>query len=87
MESPMSQPPNTDQLGPVDWGSVAKYPPLNAQIAKALGWRIWERPGKPGEWFQERDGKPGMIEVMPVLDYVRILRDDLKMHTGTSETA
>ena len=71
--------------GSVDWGSIAKYPPLNAQIAKALDWRVWEDPRTPGRWFQERDGTPGMIEVMPVLDYVSILRDDLKMHTGTKQ--
>lgn len=58
--------------------------PLNALIAEALGWRTWEdtRPDHQGKWFQERDGKPGFIEVRPVVDYLWILRHDLKMHTG-----
>ena len=58
--------------------------PLNALIAEALGWRTWEdlRPGREGSWFQERDGEPGFIEVMPVLNYVSILRNDVKMHRG-----
>lgn len=58
--------------------------PLNAQIAEALGWRVWEdmRPGSEGNWFMERDGESGKIEVNYVPDYIRILRDVVKMHTG-----
>lgn len=50
--------------------------PLNALIAEALGWRTWEdmRPGREGEWFQERDGEPGRIEVARLTDYLSLLR-------------
>lgn len=50
--------------------------PLNARIAEALGWRVWEDPRNPGRWFQERDSKPGFIEARPVIDYIAILRVD-----------
>lgn len=52
--------------------------PLNALIAEALGWRTWEdmRQGREGDWYQERDGAPGRIEAMPLIDYIAILRDD-----------
>lgn len=46
--------------------------PLNAQIAEALGWNVWEdpRPGKQGTWFQENK-----THVMPVLDYLSVCRN------------
>jgi hypothetical protein len=60
---------------------------LNAQIAQALGWRIWEdmRPGCEGRWFMERDSQtePGKTEVAYVPDYISILRDDVKMKAGS----
>lgn len=57
---------------------------LNAEIAKALDWRVWEDPRNEGRWFMERDSKerPGHIDVALVPDYVSILRNDLKMQTG-----
>lgn len=58
--------------------------PLNARIAKALGWRVWSDPRDDNRWFMERNSKvkEGHIEVRLVPDYISILRDDLKMHTG-----
>jgi hypothetical protein len=55
--------------------------PINAQIAEALGWRTWQdpRPGHDG-WFQECDAeRRGYIEVVPLIDYIRILRDDVRV--------
>lgn len=48
--------------------------PLNAQIAQALGWRIWEDLRNQGRWFMERDGEPGKIVVDLVPDYIAQLR-------------
>jgi hypothetical protein len=51
---------------------------LNAQIAKALGWTVWEYNGR---WFMEEPSEtPGRIDVGYVPDYIAILRDDVKMH-------
>jgi hypothetical protein len=61
---------------------VEYHKPVNALIAEALGWRTWEGPNKNGAWFQERAGKPGFIEVVPLIDYVSILKNDVKMFTG-----
>lgn len=46
--------------------------PLNAQIAKALGWNVWEdpRPGESGRWFMENETA---LELVP--DYVSMLRN------------
>jgi hypothetical protein len=53
----------------------------NLEIAKALGWRVWQdlRPGRDS-WFQERDSAtmPGNIEVLHVPNYMAMLRDHLK---------
>jgi hypothetical protein len=53
--------------------------PLNAQIAEALGWHVWEdqRPGDEGRWFME-DAKEATL----VPDYIYILRDIVKMKTA-----
>jgi hypothetical protein len=58
--------------------------PINALIAEALGWRVWEdpRPGREGNWYMERDGAPGRIEAQFVPDYISVLRNDVKMATG-----
>lgn len=53
--------------------------PLNAQIAQALGWNVWEHNGK---WLMEApSATPGKIDVAFVPDYLSILRDIVKMRT------
>jgi hypothetical protein len=53
---------------------------LNAKIAEALGWRVWQDSRQ--RWFMERQGAPGKIEVAFIPDYISILRNDVKMRVG-----
>jgi hypothetical protein len=50
---------------------------LNAEIAKALNWHVWQDPRDEmnGRWFMERQSKtPGHTEVQLVPDYIGILQ-------------